>query len=89
MSKTTESQERQIQYYAKLLDAIQSVFDEESENYIGLEELSQGDNLTEFIHVLSNSVPNAVYQKVTGVELSNLDFNHIANKLCFQYSSKI
>lgn len=56
--------------------------DEDNENYINLKEI----DLTDFFHALSNIVPSYVYNKYTGSDKNNLEFNHIANQLCFQFS---
>ena len=68
--------------------AIGQCFDEDSEFYIDQEELMEGQNLTRFIHAMANLVPNIFFTKLTGQEKNNLEFNHLANTLCFQYSTK-
>ena len=45
-----------------------------------------GDNLAHFMHALANLAPNYIYQEFTGSNTNNLEFNHIANQLVFQYS---
>lgn len=89
MSNKTQSDIKQEEYYMKIMSAISEVVeDEDSEHYIGLEDLQKGDNMTDFIHVISNVVPSMVFNKLTGSSLNYLDFNHTANSLCFQYSEK-
>lgn len=84
----TEQEIRMADYQMRILDALNDVlFDETSDRYIGGEELSEGDNATEFIHVLATAAPNYVYRAITGHDVDNLQFNHIANTLCFQYMS--
>ena len=69
----------------RLLLVISEVIeDKESENFINIKEV----NLTDFIQALSNIVPCYVYNKLTGENMNILEFNHIANKLCFQYIEK-
>lgn len=77
------------EYAVKLLSAVQGCFDEESENHIPIKELQEGDNMTDFMHAIANMVPNMVYCKFTNEDVNNLEFNHIANKLVFQYSNKV
>jgi hypothetical protein len=77
-----------VQYSVKLLGAIQSCFSEDSENYIDRNELLEGNNLTHFMQALANTMPNHVYNTLTGEQVNNLEFNHIANKLVFQYATK-
>ncbi len=90
MSKElTEQENNQLQYQVKILGALNQVFQEDSEFFISTDELFKGDNATDFFHALANLVPNRIYQELTSNEgLSNLEFNHIANRLCFQFSKK-
>lgn len=81
------NQEKEFVYAYKLLSKVQELFDNEDGDGITIEELTQGNNTTAFIHALSNIMPNMVFQKLTGEETNNLEFNHIANRLCFQFSS--
>lgn len=77
-------------YAIKILAQVQSMFNEDSENYVDPSELSQdSDKATAFLHALANIVPAHVYRSLTGDEQDNLGFNHIANRLCFQFGSKI
>jgi hypothetical protein len=80
--------EKQLQYAAMLSGKIAEIFDEESEYHIDQQELQEGDNLTHFFHALANVMPNHLYNKITGDDKNNLEFNHIANQLVFQYSKK-
>ena len=80
--------EKQLQYAAMLSGKIAEIFDEESEYHIDQKELQEGDNLTHFFHALANIMPNHLYNKITGDVKNNLEFNHIANQLVFQYSKK-
>ena len=80
--------EKQLQYAAMLSGKIAEIFDEESEYHIDQQELQEGDNLTHFFHALANVMPNHLYNKFTGDDKNNLEFNHIANQLVFQYSKK-
>ena len=80
---------KDVQYAGLLLMAIGQIFDEDNENYIDPEELMEGDNLTDFFHALANSVPTHFFNKFTGADKNQLEFNHTANQLCFQYSNKI
>ena len=88
MAKLTERQQRQLQYTTKLLGAIQEgCFDEEAPNKIDLKDFNDEEKLTDFIHALANCVPNQIFGKLKGSEVNNLEFNHIANRLCFQNST--
>jgi len=79
---------KHIKYAIKITEAIATLFDPENENYIDQDELSKGYNLTHFIHALGTIAPNQFYNRVTGDNINNLEFNHVANKLCFQYMDK-
>lgn len=77
--------------YAMILKAkIAELFDEnnESDLHIDVKEFEKDDNVTHFIHALANVMPCSIYNKLTGDKKNMLDFNHIANHLCFQYSKK-
>ena len=76
------------QYTAKILIAITEMFDDENENHIDSKELKEENNLTEFFHALATVAPNFLFNKITGDSKNNLEFNHIANQLCFQFMNK-
>lgn len=46
------------------------------------------ENTTEFIHALANVVPTTVYDRLIEEIDSFLEFNHIANKLCFEFMKR-
>jgi len=86
----TQEDKKILRYQMKIMAALDPVFnDKDNENYIGLNELGDGDNMTLFIHALANAAPNSIMEELTAVKMTNLEFNHTANKLCFQYSKKI
>ncbi len=82
--------EKYFQYAAVITGKIAELFDEDSESSykIDINELKDSKNLTQFIHALANLAPNSFYNKMTNDTKNNLEFNHIANHLCFQYSKK-
>lgn len=82
----TESQEKSNEYAVALMSAIGELFEENSDYHIDTKEFSEGDNLTHFINALANVVPTAIYNDFTGDSKNYLEFNHIANRLVFQYS---
>jgi hypothetical protein len=82
--------EKHLHYAAMLSGKIAELFDEDSESdfHIDQQELQEGDNLTHFFHALANIMPTHLFNKITGDDKNNLEFNHIANQLVFQYSKK-
>jgi len=77
---------KQDEYAVKILSVLQDhIFSEEGDQYISLEELKEGDNLTLFHHALVNIVPTQFYNTITGKNKDILEMNHNANKLCFQF----
>ncbi|MGR3177783.1 MAG: hypothetical protein ACUZ8E_06975 [Candidatus Anammoxibacter sp.] len=90
--KTTEimKDKKYLHYALQISAAIGQLLDEdeESDYHIDKDELMQDDNLTHFIHALANVAPSVIYNKLTGDNKNHLEFNHVANKLCFQYSKK-
>lgn len=72
-------------HYAAVLSGVIAEAIEGEDPVIDKEELLSDDNLTHFIHALANGMPTAVYNSLTGDQANQLEFNHIANKLCFQF----
>jgi hypothetical protein len=83
-----EEKEKTVEYAEKIIQALGNLFEENSDYFISQEELLEGDNLTHFFHALGNMVPANLYSQITEEDINILDFNHIANKLCFQYAKK-
>lgn len=81
-------EEKYLQYAAILSAKISEVFDENSENYISESELEDSDNATMFIHALANVMPCYIFNTMMDENKNWIDFNHVANKLIFQYSKK-
>lgn len=81
---------KEDEYAMKIMAKIQELFDDDSEGEtIDKEELMEDDNMTHFMHALSNLAPLMVYSRFTGDKNVNiLSFNHIANQLVFQYANK-
>ena len=76
---------KHLEYAVAILGKIDELFSEEGDFHIDLKELEDGENGTHFIHALANIVPTAVFNNLTGNQKSNLEVNHIANQLLFQY----
>ena len=81
-----ENRKKTIQYAEQIVDALSELFSG-GDKEMDLEELSVGENLTNFIHALTNIAPTLIYNQLTGENINNLKLNHIANQLCFQYSA--
>ena len=81
MSKIPKYIQFASQITAVLADAMEN---EDNPNYMEIKE----KDLTEFIHALSTVAPNMIFNNITGQNLNNLEFNHVANKLCFQFMKK-
>ena len=52
---------------------------------IDVKKLQEEDNIEPFIHALANIMPAVVYNTLTQSNVDILEFNHIANVLCFKY----
>lgn len=73
---------KEIEFAAKLLEVVaDALSDDINDNHIEFSD----DDMTEFIHALTNVMPTMFYNRITGNELNNLEFNHLANRLCFQF----
>jgi hypothetical protein len=76
------------QYAARIVDQLTEMFKDDScSNHIPISELSEGDNLKCFISALS-CASATIYNGLTGEEKNWLEFNHIANSLCFEFMIK-
>jgi len=80
--------DKNLEYASKIIGALSELFDKDSDSdfKIDLDEFNEGDNLTEFFHALANIAPSYFYQKFTGDEKQALEFNHLANQLCFKFA---
>lgn len=78
--------EKHLEYAQKLVSQISLMFDEDSDNFIDVAEFNDDKNLTDFFHALANLLPTYYFNKITGQEKDNLEFNYMANQLLFQYS---
>ena len=81
----TENKEKYLEYAALITSSIGNMFEEGSDYYIDNKEFAEGDNLTHFLHALANVVPTHIFNDITGDNKNQLEFNHTANHLCFQY----
>jgi len=77
-----------IKYATLVQSQIGAMFEEESENYIDISEFTDGENIKQFIHAISTVVPASIFEKLTGEQKNHLEFNHVANGLCFEYCEK-
>lgn len=80
--------EKWLKYAALIQSAIGEMFEEDSDYHVSVEQLSEGENLKHFIHALANVVSATIFNNLTGQENNFLEFNHIANALCFEFMSK-
>ena len=77
---TKEQEEKIAEFAGEIVHKIGALLQDE----IALEE----EDIATFIHALSTVAPTAVFNNITGEQKSHLEFNHIANRLCFQFSIK-
>ena len=82
--------DQQYQYAATILAAVDDMFhNKECQYYLDLEDMmSDGEKVKAFLHALSTIVPNTIWNKITGQEKNNLEYNHLANSLCFEFSKR-
>lgn len=80
---------KEMYYTALIQSQILVMFNEDEEcvHHIDLEELSEGNNATCFVHALSCAAA-MVYQRITGEKCDFLGFNHVANRLVHQFANK-
>lgn len=79
-------QEKWITYAVQIREQIFSMFDEDTENYIDKQEFADPENFKQFLYALSTVVPTEIFNTISADEdKSFLEFNHVANHLCFEY----
>ncbi|MDY0102805.1 MAG: hypothetical protein RBS07_07675 [Lentimicrobium sp.] len=83
-----EENQKWMEYFVIISDAMSNVFKESSERHIGMDELAEGDNAIHFFHAMANAVPTHIFNKITKGSTNFMEFNHIANRLCFQFMTK-
>lgn len=76
------NEDRQIQYYAKMTNALQSLFDEDGINFIDMND--RNFYMNDFIHVLATRVPQMIASKIANIKGDPLEFNYMANRLIMQ-----
>lgn len=79
-----EKQDKWMTYAVQINGALNELFEEDSPHYLG-DDFFETADIAQFLHALANVVPAQLYEKVTGRGGSYLNFNHVANVLCFQY----
>lgn len=74
-----------LQYAAVIATQIQDMFNsEECSNTIDINDFQDEQNIKDFFHALATVVPCTVFNRLTGDEKNHLEFNHVANSLCFE-----
>ena len=86
--ENTEIKTKHLQYGIAIVHQIHSMFQEDSENFIDLEEFKDSDNLTEFIHAIATVAPAFLYNELSGDNKTHIEFNHLADSLCFDFTEK-
>lgn len=78
---------KEFDYAKKLMLALADVLEnEENDNFIDLK--SEDADLTALIYAMGTIAPCYLLNKLTNDTKNHLDFNHLQNHLCFQYSTK-
>lgn len=80
--------DKSIQYAAILSSQFSEIFDTDHANSIDLEDFEESENIKAFIHALASLLPCSIYNRLTGDNKNHLEFNHLANQLCFEYMDK-
>ena len=85
MSKPELTQQQQ-EILSKVSGCISSLFNEDNEHYIDLED--ENLDVTYMFHAISTMVPALLYNRICSGNEDNLSFNHLMNRLCFQFDNK-
>lgn len=76
--------EKHIEYAIKLRSQIAAMFDEDSENYINLQELKNEDNAKAFMFALGVTSTQGIYEMITRDEIDPLETISALNKITFE-----
>lgn len=76
---------KENEYAKKIIIAIGSLFDEDSDNFIGETEID-GEDGAAFMHAMLNLAPAYFYKKTVDANADLLDVNYEANRLIHQFS---
>ncbi len=79
---------KEQEYTEKIYRQISQLFEDDCENRINKDDFDNDKNSTIFFHCLSTLAPGMLYNFITGNDVDSLGFNHIANRLTFQFSKK-
>ena len=80
---------KENEYAALIIGVIVEHFlDKESEFYVMDELMEDDENITAFIHALASLAPATIHKQITVSGGDIIDFNHLANRLIFQYLNK-
>lgn len=71
------------EYAQKLTAHLGEIFHPANPNQINMKELAHSDNYTAFVHALATMVPLHFHNILAKADLTQLDFNHLANGLIF------
>lgn len=72
-------------YIDKIMGALKEVFDnKDSEYFIDVEVIESAGDGNDLMYALGCAVPAQIYSTLTKKPTDALQFNHIANVLCFQ-----
>lgn len=82
-----KNQKKINEYTLKVTQALSQIFEDDSKFSIDKEEFNDDANATALIYVISSLAPAYIYTEITGDKVDILAFNHIANRLIFQFAN--
>lgn len=80
----TKKQAKHVRYGALLVHKITEIISEEGSE-LNINRIAEEDDLNDFMHALATLMPSSIYTILTDDNVDVLEFNHIANRLCFQF----
>jgi hypothetical protein len=78
-------QEKWMTYAVLIQSAIAEMFEDGANNFIDKNDFDDEQNAKDFLHALANVAPTHLFNKLTNDDKNMLEFNHVANQLCFEY----
>jgi len=83
-----QSQKIAIEYGELIFKLLAENIHDKDGTIINLKEIREKGHDSEFFHALFNIAPHMLYMEATESKIDVLDFNHIANRLAFQFSDQ-
>lgn len=83
-----ENEKKAIEYATVILEHLSELFNETNELGTFIDLKADDFDGNAFIYAMSSFVPKHFYEHLTKEKFDVLGFNHLVNRLCFQFLEK-